>query len=496
MSTGELEQESSTTTAEGVEGAEVEEKVKLDLDVTITDVGPCKKHMKVVISKKEIDRQFEESIGTVKREAAMPGFRPGRAPRQLVQKRFRKEVAGQVKQTLLMTALEQIDEDYKLNPITQPDLDIAAIELPEDGPMHFEMDVEVRPEFSLPEYKGLTVKRPVKTITNEDVESQYKQFLERFGLIVPKFEGGAEIGDFVTADLHFFDGPKTLNLVKEIQFRLQPELRYQDGSVPNVGEVLKGVLPGETREADTQIGSGSVNPELRGKTVKVAFTVHDLKQMRLPETTPAFFHQQGFDSEEDLRGALRRILETRLAAVQTQALRNDIMNTLINQVPFDLPSDLVARQEKTTIRRLVAELREQGLDDSGIRAREAEIRTNAHESTLQSLKEFFLLAKIAEAEDIKVEDSDIEDEITAISIRSDESVRRVRTRLEKENLTDILASQILERKTIDRILELVTFEEVPLVENNLEVETLDQTVSPEAEPTEEASTNAEGETPA
>ena len=91
------------------------------------------------------------------KDVAVPGFRPGRAPRQLVIKRFKKQVSEQVKSSLLMASLEQLDEDYELNPITQPKLDVAAIELPEDGPMNFEIDVEVRPEFALPEYKGLAL---------------------------------------------------------------------------------------------------------------------------------------------------------------------------------------------------------------------------------------------------------------------------------------------------------------------------------------------------
>ena len=100
-------------------------------------------------------------------------------------------------------------------------------------------------------------------------------------------------------------------------------------------------------------------------------------------------------------------------------------------------------------------MRQAGLTDAEIRAREAEIRANAHETTLRSLKEFFLLSKIAEAEGIKVEDEDLEQEIEAIAARTDESPRRVRARIEKEGLAEALATQILERKAIDRILEYV-----------------------------------------
>ncbi len=497
MSTGEqnLDTPTSTLDSEGAEAASPP-KHKLELDVQISDVGPCKKHLKVAVAKSEIDRQFDESLGTMKKEAAVPGFRPGRAPRSLVEKMFRKQVAEQVKSTLLFSALEQIDEDYKLNPITQPALDVAAIELPTDGPMRFEMELEVRPEFPLPDYKGLNVKKPVKTISDKDVTAQLKLFLERYAQLVPKLDGGAVLGDFVTADLRFHQGERTLNEVKEIQFRLQPELRFQDGTIPEIGKALEGVKPGESRDADAKIGSGSPDPSLRGQSIEVAFQVNDLKVLRLPDVDSAFLQRIGFDSEEDLRSALRDILERRFATQQRQAIRRDVMTTLIEQTPFELPNDLVARQEKSTINRLVMDLKQEGVSQDEIRAREADIRANARESTLRGLKEFFLLAKIAETEDITVEDSDLMDEIELIASRTDESARRVRSRIEKDGLTEALASQILERKALDKILEFVTFEEVALDEEG-PVSTLDQSVGIEtAAPEEENAAGAEGESAA
>lgn len=469
---------------------EPEAKSKLDLEVEISDSGPCKKHLKVAIAPAEIKRQFEESLGSVKRDAAVPGFRPGRAPKTLIQKRFRKEVEGQVKSTLLMAALEQVDEEYKLNPISQPQLDVEAIAIPDDGPMRFEMDVEVQPEFSLPNYQGLTVKRYINELTEEAVDAQVKSFLERYAQLVPKLSGAAEIGDYVTADLRFHMDGIVLNEVKEIQFRLQPELRFQDGRVPDLGGALVGAKAGDVRDADAEVGMSSPDPALRGKQIRVTFAIHDLKSLRMPEVNQAFLYGIGFDSMEELREALRGVLERRLAYQQREAQRRDILEQLVTQVPFDLPSDLVARQEKTTLRNQVAQMRQSGLSEAQIRAREAEIRANAHASTLRSLKEFFVLAKIAEAEGIKVEDEDLEAEVESIAARTDESPRRVRARIEKEGLADALASQILERKAIDRILESVKHEDAVLAEEK-DVVTLEQTAGA-ASAEEEDAADAEG----
>jgi trigger factor len=514
MSTGEHDPESPVSTADlaetegasdaaadaAAEGESAEEK--LDLDVDIKNVGPCKKHLTISIAPEAITEQFQESLGTMKREAAVPGFRPGHAPLSLIEKRFKKQVAEQVKATLLSKALEQIDSDYKLKPIRQPQLDVAAIALPDTGPLRFELEIEVRPEFPVPEYRGLTVNRPVKTITEDDVAAQLKQFLERYGQMVPKLEGGAELGDFLTADLTFHREGRVYNTAKEIQFRLQPELRFQDGVVPALGLALVGVKGGESRTTDANIGSGSPDPSLRGATIQVSFQVNDLKQVRLPEVNAAFLNSIGFTSKDELREALRDLLERRLKTQQRQAMRREIMDKLIAETSLELPEDLVGRQEQSTVNRLVMQLKQEGLNENEIRARQAEIRANARESTVRGLKEYFILEQIAEVEDVELKEEDFAEEIEAMAARSDESPRRVRARIEKEGMMDALASQILERKTLDRIFEHVAYQEVPLVEEEMAVETLDQTATsaPEPEPETPAATaegsEAEGSTQA
>ncbi len=467
------------------ESEKAEEKKKLDLLVEISNTGPCKRHISIEIPHAEIERQFRDSLKEVRKDAAIPGFRPGRAPTGLVQKRYRKELAGQVKSTLLLAAMQQLDEDYKLNSISQPNLDLDAVELPEDGPMKVEFDLEVEPEFELPNYRGLSLKRPVKEITEADINEQLKSFLERYAQEVPKEEGAAELGDLITADLTFHKDGVTFNQAKEIQFRLMPELRFQDGHVPDLAGTLVGARPGDVREAEAKVGSASTDAALRGQDIRITFHVHDLKRLRLPELDEEFFAKIGFDDLVELRDGLRGVLLRRVNFNQTQALRQQIVDMLISQVPFDLPADLVARQEASTLRRHLEEMREAGHSESEIRARRAEIKANTHEQTLRSLKEYFVLAKIAEAEKIEVTEADIEEEIAAIALRSDESPRRVRARVRNEGLVDALSQQILERKTLDFVRGLAQVEDVAMVRDK-SVETLDEQASPAAETDAEA----------
>jgi trigger factor len=478
MSTGESEHDVSAAVEDGPEqpeAAEGDAKRKLELEVAITDAGPCKKHLKISIPRSEIDFEYEQSLESLRKDAAVPGFRPGRAPRQLIIKRFRKQVSEQVKSNLLMSSLDQIDKEYKLEPIVQPRLDIEAIEIPESGPMSFEMDIEVRPQFELPQYKGLKVKRPVAELTDKDIDEQLNRFLEGRGTIVPKLEGDAELGDYVVADLTFFGpGGDVLDELKEAEFRLQSELRFQNGTIKGSGPALEGAKRGETREVRATLGSAVENPELRGATINVKVLINDLKRLRLPELNDQFFDSLGFDDLAGLREAVGETLKRKIHSEQHQALHHQIVDQLLRLTPFDLPTDLVLREERSTIQRLVARFKRGGMSDKEIKANEAQIRANAHETTLRSLKELLLLGRIADAEKIEVTEQDAALEIESIAARTDESVRRVRARLEKEGGPDSLMTQILERKVIDRILEETEIEDLQTtIEPEEDVDTID-----------------------
>ncbi len=154
--------------------------------------------MTVTIPREDIERYYDKAFSEMMGTAAVPGFRPGRAPRKLIEHRFRKDVADQVKGSLLMDSMAQITDDEKFAAISEPDFDPSAVELPEEGPLTFEFDLEVRPEFDLPEWKGLTIERPVREFTEADVDKRLEVIVANRGQLVP-FDGPAASGDYISA---------------------------------------------------------------------------------------------------------------------------------------------------------------------------------------------------------------------------------------------------------------------------------------------------------
>ena len=158
---------------------------KMELSVEIKKAGPCKKHVHVRVPRAEIDRFYEDTVKAEASMVAVPGFRPGHVPIKLVEKRFRSELAAKVKQRVLLESMEQLSTNEDLDPINEPDLDVESIELPEEGDFEYEFDVEVRPEFDLPNYEGLTIERPIRELTDADVDKHVENFLSQYGQLFP-----------------------------------------------------------------------------------------------------------------------------------------------------------------------------------------------------------------------------------------------------------------------------------------------------------------------
>ena len=139
---------------------------------TIEELGPTRVRMAIEVPWGDLDHAFGEVYKELGKQVRVPGFRPGKAPRKIIERKFAKEIAGEVKNEVLMASLEQLAEENMLSPLSPPELDPGAVVIPESGPMVYEFDIEVRPEFDLPDYKGLKLRRPTHAFTDAEVEIQ------------------------------------------------------------------------------------------------------------------------------------------------------------------------------------------------------------------------------------------------------------------------------------------------------------------------------------
>ncbi len=222
---------------------EEEEKPRLDLQTKIEPRSTCERHITVTVAPEDIERYYQEQYSELMSSAHVPGFRPGHAPRKLIEARFRKDVKEQVKSKLLMDSIAQISEDEELAAISEPDFKLDAVVLPDDGPLVFEFDLEVRPEFDLPQWKGLRLEKPVRRFSDADVDAALQNLLARYGSLTPKDEP-AEKGDYVTTNLTFMHNGQELASAKEEVIRIRPVLSFRDGKIVGFDKLMAGVRAG------------------------------------------------------------------------------------------------------------------------------------------------------------------------------------------------------------------------------------------------------------
>ena len=453
-----------------------EEAKRLNLDVQIEQRGACQRHITVTVPRDDIERYCDNAFKEMMPTSTVPGFRPGRAPRELVEHRFRKEVADQVKGSLLLDSMSQVNEEHKLAAISEPDIDPMAVELPSDGPLTFEFDLEVRPDFELPEWKGLSIDKPSHKFTKKEIDTEFERLLAERGRLVPQ-KGAAKTGDYVVVNIAFKLGDEVLSQAEEEVIRIRPVLSFRDGKIEKFDKLMKGVKAGETREVEVTLSDSTPNAELRGKKVNGTFEVLEVKRLELPDLTPELLQELGdFESEEDLRDALKTSLERRLSYQQNQQARKQVLAQLTVAADWELPPDLLERQSQRELERAVLELRASGFNENEIRARVNELSQNSRAATAQALKEHFILERIVEEEGIEAEPDDYDREIELIAMQRDESPRRVRAQIEKADLMDALRNQIIERKAIDLILSHARFKEVPFKLEAIDAEALDSAV--------------------
>lgn len=440
---------------------DTEAAFRIRQSVQISDAGPCRKHLKVTVEEAEIRDRFESKFSELAADAQVRGFRPGKAPRKLIENRYRREILEQMKNELLLQSLEQLSQEKSIAPISPPDLDPRRVEIPEQGDFIYEFEVEVRPEFQLPEYKGLKLKKPVHNYTPEEISREENRVLATYGLPIEK-KGAVTIGDRVTVSGVVKHGDKEIGKLKNTSFVVDKKLAFKDGIANKFGDQISGKKAGETASIDIDLMRNQNLQDLQGITVKADLTIEKVEEIKLPELNEEFLSQFGVTKPDEFRELIEVILKRRLEHQQRQVARQQFMGFIEKEMTWDLPQDLLIKQARTAMARRVMEMRADGIPEEEILKRQRILSQDILKSTERALKEHFVLQRIAEAENLEVSVEDIDDEVARIAAREGESARRVRARLEREDLIDALAAELLERKAIDFIMDGAQFEEVPL----------------------------------
>lgn len=424
---------------------------RLNLQVKIDKPSTCERHVVLTIPRIDIDRYFKKAYDDLGPKAEMPGFRVGKAPRKLLESRFREQITEQVKSSLVMDSLQQVTEGGEFSAISEPDMDFGAIEVPKTGDFTFEFKIEVRPEFDTPNWKGLSLNRPTHELTEKEIDDQLTRTLARFSEGEP-VDGEAALGDTLIINFAFKQDGKPFSGSEEEKVVLTKKLSFGDAVIENFDSLMVGVKEGETRTATVKIADSASREDYRGKEVEVDMYVVEIRRINVAELKDSVLVTLGFTDVSELRGFVREELEKQLNYYQQQNLRTQITNILTKDAKWDMPAGMVNKQTNRELQRQVLDLQRNGFDEDQINAYINAARRNATETTITALREHFVLEKIAEDLSIEPTPEEYDKEIAEIAQNSEVSERQVRVRLERTGQLDALRNQIIERRVIEQIV--------------------------------------------
>ncbi len=461
-------------TANSAEEAMAEQATATDVqeeqytyNVTVEDAGPGTKKVSVEIPEDRIKSVLEDQFRDLKREAAIPGFRAGRAPRKLIEKRFAADVREQVRRQLLSESYEQALEKNNLQVIGEPEFDNPDdIKLPESGSFRYSFSVEVQPEITLPDFSQLTIKKPKIEVTDENVDQAMKNLREQQGTLVPVEDRGIEDGDYVTADVSVKLGEEQIMQQPDAQLVARAG-RIAGIQVDDFADKIRGAKADETRTFTLHAPESHADERIRDKDVEVEIKVKQIRKLEPAEINEVFLESLGFSNEQELRDALREQLVERIEQDVQNYMRQQVNDYLAENVEIELPAKLTERQTERVVQRRTIDLMMRGMSREQIEQNVEQIRSGASDEAKRELKLFFILQKIAADQDIDISEAELNGQIAMMAIQRGRRPEKLKQEMAADGSLTNLYVQLREQRALDKVIEQAKIEEVdpPAAEN-------------------------------
>ncbi len=419
--------------------------------------------LQIELPPEEVAKEWNAIANSFARFAKIPGYRPGKAPRAVIDKRFRKEIQDELTKKLVSKSYHEAVEQEHLRVASLTN--IEDIQFGEDKSMRFRATVVIAPEFELPDYKKIPVQLPDTKVSDAEIEEALERLREQSADFVDVPGRGLQMGDFAVLD---FEGSMDSKPISEIAPQASKNLQggkkfwlhlAPDNFLPKFCEQLVGQKPGETRLAIVEFPADFPVKELAGKKADYAVTVREVKEKVLPPIDDALAAKLAPGKTlVDLRQLLEHDIEHAKEHDVERAKESQIMKYLHERIQFELPPALLQNETRRALAELVQRNRERGVTDEMLKEKERELIDGAAGVAAHRLKTNFILHRIVERENIEVAKEDVDLRIRQEAARYDISPEKMRKELQQKDVLDDVAEQILLGKTLDFLKANVSIE--------------------------------------
>ena len=441
------------------------------LKIDVQEIDTCRKEVKVEVPQKEVQAAFDSTLNVLKTRVNLPGFRPGKAPKALILKKFNKEVEDQVRQDIFRAVMESMFDDEDNSPVSQPEIDEGEINSKAD--FSFSMKYDVSPKIELPDYKNLKIETTEFKADDKAVEEQMNEIRDRFAKL-EIVERGAEEDDFVKCNFDaVIDVEEGTEIPESAQGVLKGEGRWipvkEQSLLPNALEGLKGKKAGEEAKWEAEFEATYPVEFLQSKKVTYTCKIEEVHGRVMPELDDELAKQAGAESVEDLKTKISDSQKMQHESEEANKNKESILDQLLEGFECEMPPTLLKSE---SARQLHSLKHEKGVDhdcndhghdhEHGAECghteeqikEEAELKKEAEEKAKRELKTRFLLRKIAKAEEVKVEEYELQYQIYMMAQQFRVDPKTFREQIERNGSIEEFKEQILIDKTLGKVVEL------------------------------------------
>ncbi len=427
------------------------------MNIDIEDVGQGKKLIKIEVPTEKIEEEWQKQLKEVARMANLPGFRKGKAPRQLLERKFGDRIVDEVKRAVVSESYQQAIEENKLSPIGDPDIGDINLEL--GKPLKYEITLEVLPTFELGEYKGLQLKKKLVAVTEEDIDNALKTLSRQKTQLSIVSKGKVEDEDFIICDCEVDINGEVVWKDAEQEVMVAGS-NVANISVPDLKSNLIDAKSGDKCTIDVQLGDNFSEEQHRNKPATLTIFIKEIKRPTSPDINDELAKQVGYDSLGELREFLSKRLDMEKKRVAEEEMMGQITNKLIEMADFDMPEDLFKSQSSERLHKYRLELLNKGTPPEEIEKNMGDLQSASEESVVRDFKMSLVLQHIAEKERIFVTEDNVNQRISEMAGMYGMDPASMKKQLEKMNSMSNLRHQLKENKTLDFVMKEAEIEEI------------------------------------
>ncbi len=442
------------------------------MEYQVEDISPVEKKVTVQTSAEEVNAALGTAVAFFQKDLKMAGFRQGKVPSSVVEKKFWKEISDQATRDLLNVHFSQILGEVGVEPVSGINLDGDA-QLVRDQDMIYSFRLEYVPEIDLPEYNGLKTTQKKVEIDDEMVDTALQRVQrDNSTLELVKKERHPQDGDVAVIDIVAYKDGEQLSNLQAKGF----ELPLGEGqALESFENIVKGITPGQTGKGDITFPEDFLNSELAGNTVNMEVTLNVIKERIIPEADDILADRLGFNSIEEVRGHIRKSLSDRMEKMERSAAQKRLLDQILAQVTAPLPPSLVESHVNQMLESKRTKLEKQG-KGLGSEGGEEEVRKALIPEAEEMVKSQVVLLEIARREELTVSNQEVEVYLYRLAINSGQDPQEMKKFYEQNNLMFALRDSLLADKAMERIYEnaVITEEESgPKTEDKPEEEAVD-----------------------